>query len=52
MPAPKDLVPVAMTETERLAERRFEAYFAFETAPVSNPYWARFDRMMHEVHES
>jgi len=34
MPAPRDLEPVAMTESERLAERRFEAGFVFETMPA------------------
>jgi hypothetical protein len=33
MPAPHDLDPDAMTEDERLAKRRFEAYFVFETMP-------------------
>lgn len=33
MPAPHDLDPDAMTENERLAKRRFEAGFAFETMP-------------------
>lgn len=31
MPAEHDLDPDAMTEKERLAKRRYEAYFAFET---------------------
>lgn len=31
MPAQHDLDPDAMTEKERLAKRRYEAYFAFET---------------------
>ena len=31
MPQPKDMESSAMTEEERLAQRRFEAYFAFET---------------------
>lgn len=33
MPAPHDLDPPAMTEEERLAKRRFEAYFVFEMMP-------------------
>jgi len=33
MPAPHDLDPDAMTEEERLAKRRYDAYFAFETDP-------------------
>lgn len=35
MPTKHDLDPDAMTEAERLAKRRFEAYFAFETNPES-----------------
>lgn len=35
MPAPHDLDPDAMTEKERLAKRRFEAGFAFETMPLN-----------------
>lgn len=30
MPADHDLDPPAMTEEERLAKRRYHAYFAFE----------------------
>jgi len=33
MPAPHDLDPLAMTDDERRAKRRFEAFFAFETMP-------------------
>lgn len=33
MPAPHDLDPDAMTEEERLAKRRYQAGFAFETNP-------------------
>lgn len=36
MPADHDLDPDAMTESERLAKRRYEAYFAFETSPVGH----------------
>lgn len=31
MPVEQDLDPPAMTEGERLAKRRYQAYFAFET---------------------
>ena len=31
MPQPSEMEPSARTEEERLAQRRFEAYFAFET---------------------
>jgi len=34
MPAPHDLDPDAMTEDERQAKRRYDAYFAFETDPA------------------
>lgn len=34
MPAPHDMDPDAMTEDERLAKRRFEAYFVFEMMPA------------------
>lgn len=37
MPAPHDLDPGAMTEDERLAKRRYHAYFAFETDPDWDP---------------
>ena len=30
MPAPNDADPPAMTDDERIAKRRFEAYFVFE----------------------
>lgn len=33
MPAEHDLDPPAMTEHERLAKRRYHAFFAFETMP-------------------
>ena len=35
MPAEHDLDPDAMTEDERLAKRRYQAGFAFETMPKS-----------------
>lgn len=38
MPAEHDLDPDAMTERERLAKRRYEAYFAFETQPLSEQW--------------
>jgi hypothetical protein len=31
MPAPHDLDPPSMTEEERLAKRRYQAYHAFES---------------------
>ena len=34
MPTEHDLLPNAMTEGEFRAQRRFEAYFAFETMQV------------------
>jgi hypothetical protein len=41
MPVEQDLDPDAMTEKERLAKRRYQAYFAFETMPSSR--LAHFD---------
>lgn len=37
MPAPHDLDPPAMTESERLEKRRFEAGFVFETMHTCEP---------------
>ena len=34
MPAEHDLLPDAMTDEERRAKRRYDAYFAFETMPA------------------
>jgi len=34
VPAPHDLDPDSLTEEERRAKRRYDAYFAFETDPA------------------
>ena len=55
MPAKHDFEPGAMTETERLDKRRYQAYFAFEMSPEplirdSNLNLMQFEGASHESH--
>lgn len=49
MPAPHDLDPDWLSEDQRLAKRRYDAYFAFETMPDREVLMT--DREIHRLAE-